>query len=130
MASPLPPSITGPFVVVARVTAKPGRADEVEAHMTKIRASAESNSEPDCLSFRPARGVNGDTTKFVVFEKYSNPAGFFHHVQQSALQEFVKADPVVIDSLEYYEEEIVAPSTEVSHSFSPWSLVGLFPFWR
>jgi len=104
MTAGFPPNISGPFTVRCRVTAKPGKADRVEALMAKIKASAESEKEPDCLTWQPTRGIDGDSNKFQTFEKYSNPQAFFFHSSQPALQEFVNADLVDVDSMEFFDE--------------------------
>ncbi|KAG8882235.1 hypothetical protein FRB98_003861 [Tulasnella sp. 332] len=50
MSEEVPKDIAGPFVLIVIITAKPGKADEVAKHLSKVRAHAESDKEPDCLT--------------------------------------------------------------------------------
>ncbi|KAG9049993.1 hypothetical protein FS837_008173 [Tulasnella sp. UAMH 9824] len=98
----IPSNITGPFMIVARVTPKPGKTAEVIDRIAKIKANANSQSEPDCLEWRIGKEFGGDT--ITTIEKYSSVDAFVHHTMQPAFQQFVAADLVETKSVEFLQE--------------------------
>jgi len=62
-----PASFSGKFILVAKIEAKPGKADELQVALTHIRDHAKTQ-EPDTLEFRVTR--SGDN--FLIFEEYAS----------------------------------------------------------
>lgn len=64
------------------MTAKEGRADEVQVLLAAIRKNAESDAEKGCLTYRTCRGEGPDErNNFLVFEEYDLPSGIVDHVR-------------------------------------------------
>ncbi|KAG9000518.1 hypothetical protein FRB90_011814 [Tulasnella sp. 427] len=98
----IPANITGPFMIVARITPKPGKSTEVIDRIHKIKANANSPTEPDCMEWRIGKELGGET--ITTIEKYSSVDAFIHHTRQPAFQQFVAADLVDTKSVEFFQE--------------------------
>ncbi|GAA98227.1 uncharacterized protein L969DRAFT_71929 [Mixia osmundae IAM 14324] len=75
----------GTIVVVARIIPKEGKAARVEELLLKVRASAESDKEPRCKSYRTVKSLDQPTT-FSVFEEYDGAQGVKEHGRTEAFQ--------------------------------------------
>lgn len=98
----IPSNITGPFMIVARITPKPGKTTEVIDRMNKIKANADSQTEPECLEWRVGKELGGET--ITTIEKYSSVEAFMHHTKQPAFQQFMAANLVDTKSVEFFQE--------------------------
>ncbi|KAG8876981.1 hypothetical protein FRB97_003775 [Tulasnella sp. 331] len=104
MSEEVPKDIAGPFVLIVIITAKPGKADEVAKHLSKVRAHAESDKEPDCLTFRPCRGYGGNPDSFAIFEKYMSMEAFELHRKSPPAIAFKASECCTFDKHEYFDE--------------------------
>ncbi|KAK7054667.1 hypothetical protein VNI00_003130 [Paramarasmius palmivorus] len=75
--------VKGKFILIATVTAKEGKADELQKHLAAVREVANSSQEPGTLTYRTARGFGEESNKFVVVEEYENPAVLAHHASSA-----------------------------------------------
>ncbi|KZV96947.1 hypothetical protein EXIGLDRAFT_732020 [Exidia glandulosa HHB12029] len=101
--SATPEGFSGRIILVAELEAKPDKVAEVEDALSKIKASADSDAEPGCYTFRASKFG----TKFVVYEEYENAAAIQAHSNTDAfkgaskvLAEAASAPP----KLGFYEE--------------------------
>ncbi|KZV96946.1 hypothetical protein EXIGLDRAFT_396612 [Exidia glandulosa HHB12029] len=62
-------------LIPGQVEAKPDKVAELEKALLAIKASADSDAEPGCYTYR----VNKFGTKFVVYEEYENQAAIQLH---------------------------------------------------
>ncbi|KZV96942.1 hypothetical protein EXIGLDRAFT_732016 [Exidia glandulosa HHB12029] len=94
---------TGRIILVAELEAKPDKVSELEKVLLAIKASADSDAEPGCLTYR----VSKFGTKFVIFEEYENQAAVQLHMGADTFKALVNAIPdtaVGGPKLQYYEE--------------------------
>src|SRR5262245_51042915 len=89
---------TGPYCVIARHRAKPGRADAYERRM--LADLAATRSEPGALQFHIHRD-RFDRDLFVLYEVWSNMEALRTHFAKAYVKKFVA------DSDEYIEGDMV-----------------------
>ncbi|KAF8312286.1 hypothetical protein DL93DRAFT_2168576 [Clavulina sp. PMI_390] len=82
-----PDAIQGPIIVVAHITAAPGKGDEVENLFKAIQASAHSDAEPGALTLRVSRFGEW----FITFEEYLDLAALGAHRETAAFVAFFQA---------------------------------------
>jgi len=73
--SATPDPIKGHIILVAHITAAPGKGDEVQALVSKLRDSAVSDAEPGVLVYRVSRYND----EFVHFEEYESAKALETH---------------------------------------------------
>jgi len=78
-------------VVVARFTAKPGAGDEVAKLLAEMIPFA--LSEPECHMYIVNRLVE-DPTVFLLYEQYTDAAGFAAHGETEAFKRFIAGQVV------------------------------------
>ncbi|KZT61657.1 hypothetical protein CALCODRAFT_347269 [Calocera cornea HHB12733] len=66
----------GEIHIIARQTAQPGKADELVALLKGVKASCDSDAEPDCLRYEILRFDH----EICVVEKYANAAAIHTHM--------------------------------------------------
>lgn len=79
------------YVVVARFTAKPGSGDDVARLLGEMVPHA--LSEPDCYMYIVNRLVD-DPSVFLLYEQYTDAAGFAAHGQTEAFKRIVAGQVV------------------------------------
>ncbi|KAK4688480.1 hypothetical protein P7C73_g1628, partial [Tremellales sp. Uapishka_1] len=75
-----------PFIIVATLTAAPGNADKIQAHLSAVKAEVEKN-EPGTLQYQTCRGVEDDHL-FTIFEEYESVAAQEAHREGAAYKAF------------------------------------------
>jgi len=85
--SATPDPFKGHIVIVAHVFAAPGKGDEVQAIVTKLRDSANSDAEPGTLVYRVSRF----NEEFAHFEEYENVEATKKHQELQPFQDLLKA---------------------------------------
>ena len=75
--------------VTARLRAKAGRADELEAMLRELAGEVRAN-EPGCALYQPARSKH-DTHEFVVIERYESDDAQAAHANAEHFRERVAA---------------------------------------
>ncbi|GAA5925914.1 hypothetical protein JCM3775_005149 [Rhodotorula graminis] len=94
------PPASGPFIVFATVTAKPGKGDELEKALQPVIANANSDAEPLTLTYRCAR--HGDV--FRLFEEYKSKQGVAEHQKQEAYRALGKSGLAAGVKIEIFQE--------------------------
>jgi len=69
------PPASGPFVVFATVTAKPGKGDELEKALQPVIANANSNAEPKTLTYRCVRHGGASFLEPLALSPQLSPTG-------------------------------------------------------
>jgi len=80
-------SSSTPFIVIGRVTAKPGKADEY-ARLAKSRSNEVKASEPGMLHYTFDADPS-DRTKFVWSEVYQNDSALLAHLKNAPFGEYL-----------------------------------------
>ncbi|KAL5535003.1 hypothetical protein ACEPAF_3094 [Sanghuangporus sanghuang] len=96
-------SIPNKIILLAEITVKPGKGDEMQHLMANSYNHSNSDDEPGCLTFRCAR--YGDT--FVVFEEYADKAALAKHFETEPFKAFSAAVPEIVvgkPNITYFEE--------------------------
>jgi quinol monooxygenase YgiN len=93
------PGETGPYCVIARHRAKPGRADAYEKRM--LADLAATRAEPGCFQFHIHRD-RSDRNLFVIYEVWKDVNALRVHFEKPYVQRFV------VDSAEYIEGDMDA----------------------
>jgi quinol monooxygenase YgiN len=91
------------FTVVAKVYAKPGREDELEALLIE-QAAAVRKAEPECLVYRPHR-ISKAGSVFLFYEQYRSREGFDVHRNAPHLAAFRERQKPLLDKpteVEFY----------------------------
>jgi quinol monooxygenase YgiN len=91
------PADTGPFCVIAKHRAKPGRADDYERRM--LADLARTRSEPGALQFHIHRD-RYDRSVFVIYEVWRNVEALREHFGTPYVRQFV------LDSAEYIDGDM------------------------
>ena len=81
--------------VVARLYAKPGKEDELEA-LLKEQAAAVRRAEPECLVYRPHRSSK-EGGVFLFYEQYRSREGFDLHRNAPHLAAFRERQKPLLD---------------------------------
>ena len=88
---------SGPYCVIARHRAKPGRADAY--HQRMLADLEQTRAEPGALQFHIHRN-RFDPDLFVIFEVWRDVEGLCRHFEKPYVKQFV------VDSDEYIEGEM------------------------
>jgi len=91
------PGETGPYCVIARHRAKPGRADAYEKRM--LADLGETRAEPGALQFHIHRD-RFDRNLFVIYEVWRDADALQEHFEKPYVRQFV------VDSAEYIEGDM------------------------
>ncbi|TNY20456.1 hypothetical protein DMC30DRAFT_251519 [Rhodotorula diobovata] len=94
------PASSGKVIVFATVTAKPGKADELEKLLQPAIANANSSAEPGTLTYRCAR--HGE--EFRLFEEYESASAIKHHQTQEAYKKLGKSGLAAGVKVEFFQE--------------------------
>ncbi|EJT99308.1 hypothetical protein DACRYDRAFT_118053 [Dacryopinax primogenitus] len=85
---------TGEVHIIARQTAKPGKADELVSLLKAIKASCDSDAEPDCIRFEILRWKD----EICVVESYKNKEGIMTHLNSEPTKVLeTKRSELVVD---------------------------------
>ncbi|KAL5495487.1 hypothetical protein ACEPAI_950 [Sanghuangporus weigelae] len=98
-----PDAFPNKVILVAHLSAKPGKGDDLQRYLKAIHKFSNSDGEPGCLTFRTSR--YGD--KFVVFEEYADKAAIAKHFEGEQFKALIAAVPEITEggpTLAYYEE--------------------------
>ncbi|KAK4697554.1 hypothetical protein P7C70_g8195, partial [Phenoliferia sp. Uapishka_3] len=82
----MPTKTSGRVILIAKITAKPGKGDDVQAALAAIRKLADSADEPGTHTYRTIRQLDGDSDVFMVFEEYELPNGIRAHTSAAPFQ--------------------------------------------
>ena len=98
------------YVVAARFTAKPGSEDEVARLLAEM--TPHSLSEPECHMYIVNRLVD-DPKVFLLYEQYTDAAGFAAHGETEAFKRIVAGQVVpLLDGRSREIFELVEPVSE------------------
>ncbi|KAL5495805.1 hypothetical protein ACEPAI_1269 [Sanghuangporus weigelae] len=96
-------SIPNKIILLAEITVKSGKMEEMQRFMANSLKHSNSDDEPGCLTFRCAR--YGD--KVVFFEEYADKAALAKHFQTEPFKAFsAAASDIVVGEpkMTYFEE--------------------------
>ena len=101
---------TGPYCLIAKHRAKPGRADAYEARM--LADLEQTRADPGCLQFHVHRG-RSDRSQFVIYEVWASMKALREHFEEPFVQRFVE------DSAEYIEGDMEVEWLVMSGEYAP-----------
>ena len=80
-------------MVIAKVTAKEGRAEEMRELLKAV--AKESAEEPGCLTYRPTRGTGDQSHVFTIVEEYKSREDLTLHRTGKVSSAFQKSSATV-----------------------------------
>ncbi|KAM0750623.1 hypothetical protein T439DRAFT_325680 [Meredithblackwellia eburnea MCA 4105] len=101
---PLPQKTTGRIILLATITAKPGKGDELQTALAAVRKLSESSDEKGTHTYRTTRQAEADTDVFVVFEEYDLPNGIPEHTAAQPFQALAGAGIIADLKIQYFSE--------------------------
>jgi len=101
---PLPETVEGTFLFIVTVIPNPGKADEVARYVAMAREHAESDKEPDTLTFRPMRGWGTESDQIRIFVEIKSKDALDHHIKLNPGFLAFKEAGIGTDKVEYFQE--------------------------
>ncbi|TIA92142.1 hypothetical protein E3P99_00748 [Wallemia hederae] len=95
---------SGPINVVAKITAEPAHADTVADLLKQVALVANSDKEPQTLTYRISRGISEQNNRFVVYEEYAAPEALSAHLASPQFQALSAFPNVENAELDIYKE--------------------------
>ncbi|KAL5534802.1 hypothetical protein ACEPAG_1266 [Sanghuangporus baumii] len=96
-------SIPNKIILLAEITVKPDKVDEMQRLMANSLKHSNSDDEPGCLTFRCGRYGN----KVVFFEEYADKAALAKHFETEPFKALSAAAPDIVGGeakITYFEE--------------------------